>query len=68
MEILQHDDVAGYVEAIRYLDVPENYQKHSKAAKARAKVVTDAFKSQLEILEEKLQTLEYPDPYKRLRR
>jgi glycosyltransferase involved in cell wall biosynthesis len=64
----EHDDVAGYVEAIRYLDVKENYEKHSKAAKARAKVVTDAFKEQLAILEEKLQTLEFPDPYKRLRR
>lgn len=63
-----YDDVAGYVEAIRYLDVPENYQKHSKAAKARAKVVTDAFKSQLEILEERLHTLQFPDPHKRLRR
>lgn len=63
-----HDDVAGYVEAIRYLEEPENYDKHSKAAKARAKVVTDAFKVQLEILEEKLHTLEFPDPHKRLRR
>jgi glycosyltransferase involved in cell wall biosynthesis len=65
---VSHDDVAGYVEAIHYLDAKENYDKHSKAAKARAKVVTDAFKKQLEILEERLQTLEYPDPYKRLRR
>lgn len=63
-----HDDVAGYVEAIRYLDDKENYDKHSKAAKARAKVVTDAFRQQLAVLEEKLQTLEYPDPHKRLRR
>jgi glycosyltransferase involved in cell wall biosynthesis len=64
----EHDDVAGYVEAIRYLDVKENYDKHSKAAKARAKVITEAFREQLEILEEKLQTLEFPDPYKKLRR
>jgi glycosyltransferase involved in cell wall biosynthesis len=58
---VEHDDVAGYVEAIRSLDDEKVYDKHSRAAKKRAKEVTSAFKEQLLDLEEKLQKLKYPE-------
>jgi len=60
-----HDDVAGYVEAIRSLDDPKVYEKHSKAAKKRAKEITSAFNEQLLDLEEKLKVLKYPGPRRR---
>jgi glycosyltransferase involved in cell wall biosynthesis len=62
---VKHDDVAGYVEAIRSLDDPKLYEKHSKAAKKRAKEVTSAFKEQLLDLEDKIKRLKPPGPRRR---
>lgn len=50
----EHDDVAGYVEAIRMLDDPKNYEYYSKAGKKRAKEVADAFRLQLDEVEKQL--------------
>lgn len=55
-----HDDVAGYVEAIKSLDDQKIYDKHSKAAKKRSKEVSDAFSQQLQQLDEALQVLRHP--------
>lgn len=55
-----HDDVAGYVEAIRSLDDEKLYEKHSRAAKKRAKEVSTAFANQLQMLDDALQVIKYP--------
>lgn len=50
----EHDDVAAWVEAIRFLDNEKNYEKYSKLTKKRSREVADKFKEQMESLEKKL--------------
>jgi glycosyltransferase involved in cell wall biosynthesis len=50
----EHDDVAGWVEAIRFLDDKKNYDKYSKLTKKRSKEVAEKFAEQMERLEAKL--------------
>lgn len=54
---VEHDDVAGYVEAIRMLDDKETYEKYSKLTEQRAQEVTDRFKEQLAILEREIRII-----------
>jgi glycosyltransferase involved in cell wall biosynthesis len=51
---VEHDDVAGYVEAIRMLDDKETYDKYSVLLKQRSKEVAGAFADQMLLLEQKL--------------
>jgi glycosyltransferase involved in cell wall biosynthesis len=50
----KHDDVADWVEAIRFLDDPKNYERYSKLTKKRAREVAEKFEKQMETLELKL--------------
>lgn len=55
----EHDDVAGYVEAIRMLEDEKVYDEYSKALKKRSKEVSEQFKDQMDILEKRLIDVAY---------
>lgn len=50
----EHDDIADWVEAIRFLDKQENYKKYSELTKKRSEEVAAEFEKQMEVFEEKL--------------
>jgi glycosyltransferase involved in cell wall biosynthesis len=50
----KHDDLADWIEAIRSLDDPKLYEKHSKLMKKRAKELDGMFDEQMDSLEQKL--------------
>lgn len=50
----EHDDVAGYVEAIRMLDDAKVYNTYSDAGKKRSEEVANAFRLQLDEVEKEL--------------
>jgi len=56
----EHDNVADWVEAIKFLDNPKVYEKYSKLTKERSKEVADKFAEQMIILEKELLSLLKP--------
>jgi hypothetical protein len=50
----KHDSIADWVEAIRFLDNPQNYKKYSDLTKKRSIEVASKFKEQVKDLEKKL--------------
>jgi glycosyltransferase involved in cell wall biosynthesis len=50
----KHDDIADWVEAIKFLDNSKNYKKYSNLTKKRSVEIAEKFKDQMKELEEKL--------------